>query len=129
MFVQKVERSGGDTVAHGADVLFVERGGPNVVFVGQSVEQVARSGSAVPDGVFVLPVVAQLVGQVLLREFDPALRREVGAAPFADVLRHEQVAAFNDVVPVFAARWALIAVPERGVRPLLVVEINAVKAH
>ena len=110
-------------------VLRVERRSPYVVFVGEPGEQVSRARRAVPHVVFVLPVVAEFVGQVLLRELHPPLRREVRAFALAHVLRHEQVAALDDVVPVFALGRAVVTVPEAGVCRLAVVELHGLERH
>ena len=90
-----------DALEHDVDVGLVEGGGPEVLFVGESGEEVAGAGAAVPDDVFVLPVLAEGAGEVVLRELDPAGGREEGALDFADVLRNEEVAAGDDVIPVF----------------------------
>ena len=112
-------------MVHGLHVGAVERGGVDVVLVGQTRQQVARAGAAVPHVVVLLPVFAQFGSNVLLREFHPARGGEERAFTLAHVLRHEQVAAAYDVVPILAARRTRIAVPKAVVRLLVVGELCA----
>ena len=109
-------------LVHRVDVGQVEGGRPHVVLVRKSHEQVSRAGAAVPHVMVVLPVLAEGGGEVVLRERHPLLRSEEGTLALAHVLRHEKVAAVDDVVPVFLPRRSLVAVPEDAVRLLSVGE-------
>ena len=61
-------------------------------------------------------LVAKDGGKIVLRKRDPYLRREERSLALAHILRHEQVAAVDDIVPIFPARRTLVAVPEETMR-------------
>ena len=111
-------------VVHHVNVGLVERACPDVIFIGQSCEQVSGASTAVPHIIFVLPVFAKLVGYILLRQFHPLLRSEIRAFSLPDVLRHKQVAPLHNIIPVFLARRTLVSVPELLVCHLSVVELR-----
>ena len=114
---------------HGSHVSLIEGGCPDVVFVGESGQQVARTGTAVPDGVLFLPVFTQLGCEILLRQLHPLRGGEVAALALAHILWHQQVAAVDDVVPVLAAGRSGIASPEVAVGLLLVVELDGLEGQ
>ena len=101
-------------------VLLVEGGHPDVVLVRKADFKVAGTAAAVPHVVVVLPVFAEGGGEIVLRKRNPLLRGEKRPLAFAYVLRHEEVAAVDDVVPVLLARGTPVAVPEEMVRLLSV---------
>ena len=103
------------TFAHHIDILLVECGCPDAILVRETGEQIPRAGAAIPYIAFVLPVHAKGSGKVLLRLLDPDCGREVRALALAHVLRHEQVEAGDDKVPVFAPGRTLVSSPEHGV--------------
>ena len=118
----KEVRPVGNAVFHHLHVLRVEGRCPDVVLVGEPVEEVARARGTVPDVVLLLPVLAQHIGKVLLREFHPLAWGEERALALPYVLRHKEVAAVNDIRPILLAWGALVETPELGVGALLVLE-------
>ena len=98
--------------AHHVDILLVQGRRPDAVFVRESGQEVSRPGAAVPDVILVLPVLAKLQLKVMLGQLHPFLRSEERALAFAHVLRHEQIEAVDDEVPVVLPRRSLVATPE-----------------
>ena len=105
-----------DALVDDIDILLVEGGNPNAVLVREADHKIGRAAAAVPHVVFVLPVFAKDGGKIVLRKRDPYLRREERSLALAHILRHEQVAAVDDIVPIFPARRTLVAVPEETMR-------------
>ena len=112
-----------DLVFHNLHIGFIESGSPYIVFVGEVSEQVSRACTAIPNNIFVLPILSQYFGEVFLRFFDPNTRCEERAFTLSDVLRDEQVSSFEYISPVFFFGWSLVFRPELGVRFSLVFEV------
>ena len=96
-------------------VLLVEGRDPDAVLVREPHFEIARAARAVPNVMFVLPVLAKDGGKVLLRLLNPDRRREERPLAFTNVLRNEKVKTRHDEIPIFALRRAFIPSPERGV--------------
>ncbi len=77
-----------DALAHSLYVSAVERRCVDVVFIGETCQEVARSCATIPYVVLFLPVLTQFGGDVLLRQFHPAGRCEETAFALTHVLWH-----------------------------------------
>ena len=93
---------------HDIDIGSIERRCPDIILIGETTQEVARTGAAVPDIILILPVFTEHIGEVFLAFLHPDSGSEIAAFTLAYILRHKQVAPFYNLVPIFLFRRARI---------------------
>ena len=83
----------------------------------------ADLAEAIPYVIFLLPVFAKFCCNILLGKFYPWGWSEERAFPFSNILRNKQIPTVYDIVPIFTAWRAGIAIPEQVMCLLFVVEL------
>ena len=102
-------------IFHYLDICHIQCRSIDIVLIGKSCEEVSSPSSTVPDIVFILIVLSEIVCHILLTLFYPNTRRKISSLSFSNILRDDKVSSLNDIFLIFFERRSLIIFPKEFV--------------